>query len=337
MRVGILGTGRISWENVPALLRTGRVQITALCNRTPEKAETLARAFALSVPVYSDYREMIAHEVLDVVLIGTPHDQHCEQFCHSARAGLHIMVEKPLASDVTEGRRMLGAATEAGIRAAVCHTQRYLAPFQTLRDYLRCSAPSEIGELVSVVDTLNFHFFHSQRPAWYFDPTQAGGMLFTHGAHQIDRIHFLLGGKAECVLASIERRVPGCPVDSGYQILGIAGGRSFTASCGGYPSPHTSALQLNFTSGMVRVSLFDNGIDGVGVYVGRGEVGFERLECSYREEDAYLHQFHALLDHLEGIPSDAPTLGEALDVLKVLDAAARSAREGRSVNVDDEA
>ncbi|MGJ4850057.1 Gfo/Idh/MocA family protein [Bacillota bacterium Meth-B3] len=322
MRIGIIGTGRIAEENVPALLRTGRVRIAALCNRTVEKAERLKSQWGLEAPVYADYRAMLDRERLDAVLIETPHGQHAGQFCACAERGLHVMVEKPLAADAADARVMIEAAKRHGVRAAVCHTQRYLAPMRALRDFLRQGGADELGALVSVTDVLNFHYFHEQRPAWYFDPAQAGGgMLLTHGAHQIDRIHHLAGAATSALSARVERRASGTALDSGYQLLGDAGGVGYVAVCTGLPSPHASSLLLGFERGAVRVHLFDCGLEKPGVYVGRGDGRYEPLAIQYRAEDTYVRQFEALLDHLEGRDSDAPTLIEAYQVMRVLDAA----------------
>ncbi len=334
MRVGVIGTGKIAGENLPALLRTGRARIAALCNRTPEKADALAQQLHLEAPVYADWRDMLRKETLDAVLIQTPHGQHAEQAVACAQRGLHLLIEKPLASTAAEGETILAACAQYGVRAAVCHTQRYLPPIMALRDFLRSPARDALGALKHIEDTLSFHYFHDRRPGWYFDPAQAGGgLLLTHGAHQIDRVHLLMGCETQSVCARVERDALGGRIDRGYQLLGVAGQVGYTVSCGGYELPHTSALRLTFEYGAACVSLFANGIEGVGTWVGVGEGAFAPLTMPYADADTYVRQFSAMLDALEGKPSDAPTLAEAQAVMRVLDAAVQSADTGAAQSV----
>lgn len=325
IRIGIVGTGLIAHHNIPALLKTGRAEIVALCNRTREKAEGLAVRYGLEVPVFTDYREMIRQIPMHAVLLNTPHGQHCEQFIACAEQGLSVLVEKPLATSVEDGRRMVAARDGNGVRGAVCHTQRYLAPMMTLRDFLRGEGGEAMGPIRHIVDTLNLQYFRPERPAWFFDADSAGGgLLMTHGAHQIDRVHYLLGSATDTVHAHMEygETYPG--IDTGYQILGIAGDKSYVVSCGGYPGVHTSTLQLTCERGTIRVSLFDTGIEGEGVYVGDAERPFEMLPCWHDPDDAYTRQFDDMLDAIEGRPNGAPTLEEALAVLVVLEKARQS-------------
>lgn len=330
-RLGIIGTGLIAHTNVRAIQALERVEIVALCNRTEQKARDFAAEFSLEVPVYTDYRAMIENERLDMVLINTPHAQHAQQFIDCARRGLDILIEKPLGTTAEECSQMCEARKSAGVRAAVCHTQRYLPPMLLARK-ICAERREELGALKHISDVINLHYFHDQRPKWFFDPAQAGGgMLLTHGAHQLDRVHLLCGHASERVFAHFESlpQYPG--LDSGYQIMGHAGETSYCVTCAGYPSPHTSDVQLDFERGSLHIAQFANGVEDAGVWLG-DQNGYRLLQNPFADADAYQEQFSALLDALEGKPSDAPTLEEATAVLRALDAAKRSAASGNAEN-----
>ena len=335
MRIGVIGTGQIAHDNVRALLKTGRAEIAALCNRTREKAEAFADEYSLQVPVYTDYREMLACERLDAALINTPHEQHCRQFLDCCEAGLSIMVEKPLATSSADGLRMLRAAREAGVRAAVCHTQRYLAPMMALRAFLSGEEGRALGRLRHASDTINLNYFHDQRPAWFFDPAQAGGgLLMTHGAHQIDRMHFLIGQPTDTLYAHLEPMTAYSGLDGGSQLMGRCGEVTYLAQCAGYYLPQESALELTFERGSIRFSWKDNGVDRVGVWLGDGGQAYASLPCPFDMEYTYVYQFDAMLDALEGKKSDAPTLEQATEVLLVLEAIRQSSDSGMAARVE---
>lgn len=325
MRVGVMGTGQIAHENVTALQRTGRVQIVALCNRTLAKGEAFARIHGLQVPVYENYMDLLSREKMDAVLINTPHGHHCEAFLACCEAGVNIMVEKPLATTQADGERMAIAAKQANIDALVCHTQRYLAPMLALRDFLECEEARSLGALRHIRDTVDLHYFHQNRPAWFFDPLQAGGgLLLNHGVHQIDRLHVLMGRNTERVYARLEPAEGYPALDGGYQVMGRAGEATYTMQCGGYYLPQESVVQLTFERGSIRMSWKENGLDRAGLWLGTGKEPYKPIPCHYSLQDMYVYQFEAMLDALEGKPSDAPTLAEACAVMRTVEAVRRS-------------
>lgn len=326
MRIGIIGTGHIAHTNVSALLRSGRVEIAALCNRTAQKGTDFAKEFDLQKPVYTDYREMIETETLDAVLINTPHALHCQQFCDCAAIGLAIMIEKPLCTTTEECDRMLESQQKYNVPAAVCHTQRFLSPVRFAKRYIEENY-DQLGTLRHIADNINIHYFHEKRAAWFFDPALAGGgLLMTHGAHQIDRVHYFCGKPTDRVHANFESLPEYNGLDSGYQILGLSGEVSYTVTCSGYHTPHSSTMRLDFENGSIVISLFANGMDQEGVFVGKDDAfTFHPITENY--EDAYLRQFNALLDHLEGKPSEAPTTQEAAAVVRTLNIAASCDRK----------
>lgn len=333
MNIGVIGTGLIARTNVTALMSTGRVRIAALCNRTGQKAKDFARDLSLDVPIYTDHMTMLNKEKLDAALICTPHAQHRDQFIDCARHGLNIMIEKPLATTGDECRQMIAARDRHKVRAAVCHTQRYLPQLRLARK-LMTERAAEWGKLMHITDTVNIHYFHDKRPAWFFDPVQAGaGLLLTHGSHQMDRVHLFGGCPSNLVFAHIETLDAYPGLDSGYQIMGTAGDISYCISCAGYQVPHTSDIHLDFERGSIQIVLFPNGLEEAGVWLGDRN-GYKRLDDPFERDDAYVAQFSAMLDLLEGKPTDAPTLEEAAAVNFALDAAMRSNEEGNAQEVE---
>jgi predicted dehydrogenase len=117
LKVGIIGTGVIFDLNVLGYLNNPDVEITCLCNRTNEKAKEKIKKFSLneSIPIYSDYKEMIDKEDIDIVEILLPHHLHAETTIYAAQKGIKgISVQKPMALSLNEADSMINACKDSG-------------------------------------------------------------------------------------------------------------------------------------------------------------------------------------------------------------------------------
>ena len=335
LRIGVVGTGHIARVNAMALVKTGRAEIAALCNHHIEKARALGADIAPDARVYADCQSMLEDVRLDAVILCTPQDVHMRDFIACAKAGVHVMVEKPLAMNGEQCEQMILARNAAGIRAAVCHTQRYLAPMMTLKQVVDSGM---LGEPVSALDVIDMQFFTSVRPAWFYSRERSGSaLLYTHGSHQFDRLMVLLGRHADWVDAHIEMTDDALPeagapgLDCGYHILGQMGRHAFVIDCGGYSMPLASGVTLRFTHGTARMVLKETGIEPIGVFVSRNGSAFEAVPLVCSQEDAYVRQMNDLLNALEGEENNAPTLEHGLRVMRCLEAAKASHLQKRRV------
>ncbi len=117
LKVGIIGTGVIFNLNVLGYLNRTDVEITCLCNRTIEKAKQKVKKFSLNknIPIYSDYKEMLDKEDLDIVEILLPHHLHNVATVYAAEKGIRgISVQKPMALTLEEADKMIEACKQSG-------------------------------------------------------------------------------------------------------------------------------------------------------------------------------------------------------------------------------
>lgn len=147
----------------------------------------------------------------DLVVVAVPNREHVPLALRAIEAGLHVVVDKPLAPSVAEGERLAAAAREHGVVASVFHNRRWDGDFLTLR---RLVEEGELGELGRFESR-----FERWRPEvdgskWNerADPADAGGVLFDLGPHLIDQALELLG-PARSVYAELRRVRPGAAVD----------------------------------------------------------------------------------------------------------------------------
>lgn len=116
LRFGIIGTGRISDWVLKGAAQDSRIKITAVCSRTAEAAQAFVdrNPFAGGARIYTSVEEMAADPDVDAVYVGTPNQTHCAYTKICLKAGKHVLCEKPLALNASEGREMIAAAGESG-------------------------------------------------------------------------------------------------------------------------------------------------------------------------------------------------------------------------------
>ncbi|KAI8366755.1 uncharacterized protein BYT42DRAFT_540262 [Radiomyces spectabilis] len=113
---GIIGTGNIAKVFANALKVARKGQLAAVGSRSTETAQRFGHQFGLeSSKCYGSYQDLLADKTIDIVYISTPHPQHCELAIAAAKAGKHILVEKPMAMNEAEVVRILKAAKENNI------------------------------------------------------------------------------------------------------------------------------------------------------------------------------------------------------------------------------
>ena len=130
LRLAILGTGGIANRAFgPALSASPNARLWSVLSRDSSRAEAFASAHGASAPTpaHTDLSELLSDPDLDGVIIASPDRVHASQAIAAARAGKHILCEKPLATTVEDARLMVDAAEEAGVTLAVAYHLRWHA------------------------------------------------------------------------------------------------------------------------------------------------------------------------------------------------------------------
>lgn len=216
-RLGLIGAGAVGVQHAEAASSLPGIQVAAVCDLNPEAAQRVAAPH--DARVHTDHRDLIASGEVDAVLVNTPHALHTAIVCDAAAAGLHVLVEKPMATSLADCDRMIGACAAAGVRLAVGHIQRFLPDKTAAKAALDAG---EIGAPLLVSDRRGSDYRPGSRPGWFLDPKISGGGVFINiGAHCVDRLLWLTGGKVEQVHASMN----GSPIETDALVrLTLSGG-----------------------------------------------------------------------------------------------------------------
>jgi predicted dehydrogenase len=204
LRLGIVGAGAVTQvAHLPVLKKIKQIEVAALVDGDLVKATALADRFG--VPnAFEDLQEMIAHTPLDALLVCTPNHLHESHVLFGLSSGLHVMVEKPIATSTAGAERIRDAAARSGKLVMTAMTHRYRRDVQALRDFVEKKA---LGNITSVAGV--WHTFRPSRAVlgWRERKAEAGGgAMLDLGLTVLDLSLWLLGNPAPVrVSASFDR------------------------------------------------------------------------------------------------------------------------------------
>jgi phthalate 4,5-cis-dihydrodiol dehydrogenase len=230
LRIGVCGLGRGFLLTAPALIGDPRVRLVAAAE---PRAEARARfKHELGGRAYPDVAGLVADPDVDVVYVATPHALHAPHAIAAARAGKHILVDKPMALDPADCLAMIDAAREAKITLMVGPSHAFDAPVALAESLI---ATGEHGQ-VRMATSLNYtDFLYRPRRLEELDTAQGGGVIFNQAPHQVDVIRRLIGAPVTTVRAIAGVWDQARPTEGAYSaFLTFEGGAGANLTYSGY-------------------------------------------------------------------------------------------------------
>ncbi|KJL48796.1 putative oxidoreductase YcjS [Microbacterium hydrocarbonoxydans] len=197
LRIGIIGTGGIANAHVQGYLAfPEHCEIVALADVAPGRAAQKAEEFGISAAGYDDPAQMIAEADLDLVSIATPPSTHAQLTIAALDAGIHVLVEKPMAPSLEECEAMLAAQERSGKLLSVVAQNRFRDDLATLKEVVDSGLLGSISHVR--VDSAWWrglpYYDLWWRGTW---EKEGGGCTLNHAIHHIDLLLWLLGSPAE--------------------------------------------------------------------------------------------------------------------------------------------
>lgn len=192
IRFGLLGCGRISKRHSD-LLGGGQIKgatLVSVCDLIAERADAVASRF--SVPAFYDLNDFLSQKDLDAVAVLTPSGLHPQHAIACAKAGKHVIVEKPMALRLQDADAMIRACDEAGVKLFVVKQNRFNVPIVKAREALEAG---RFGRLVLGTVRVrwcrdqSYYDLDSWRGTWAYD----GGVLTNQASHHIDMLEWFFG------------------------------------------------------------------------------------------------------------------------------------------------
>lgn len=353
LRTALVGCGKVGSIHARALRSLPESDFVAACDASLNRAEAFA-SMCDGVKAFADVAAMLATARPEAVILATPHPLHAEAAILAAGAGAHVLVEKPMASNLGDCDAMLGAARQAGVTLGVVSQRRFYEPV------LRMKAAIDAGKIGQPALGV-FSMFSWRDPAYYAsDPwrgrwdAEGGGVLVNQSPHQLDLLRWFLGEVEEISGTWANLNHPEVEVDdTAVATVRFQGGGlgSIVTSLSQRPGLYTK-VHVHGTSGASVGVETDRGATFV---AGVSEIaepplndlwtipGEEHLLADFQAEDrarfaavdATAH-YHALQvgDFLRSILEGRPPLvtGEdGREVVAMFTAIYRSHREGRPI------
>jgi len=190
MRFAVIGCGRIAPKHAESIVALEEAELVAVCDIVPEKAQAFADKYGAKP--YTSYEEMLANEDLDVVTIATESNLHAPIGIAAAKAGKHVMVEKPMAMTLESADELIRTCKEAGVKLAVIHQNRFNKSIKLMHKALE---EGRFGNLTHGQATVRWNRddnYYAQAP-WRGTKLQDGGVLMNQSIHNIDLLQWTFG------------------------------------------------------------------------------------------------------------------------------------------------
>ena len=185
IRIGIIGCGGISnGKHMPSLAKVADCEMVAFCDIIPERAQEAAEKFGKpDARTYTDYKELLKDESIDVVHVCTPNRSHSFITVDALEAGKHVMCEKPMAINSAEAKKMIDAAKRTGKKLSIGYQSRFRDDSQ----YMKMEA--EDGTFGDIYYAKATALRRRAVPTWGVflnENEQGGGPLIDIGTHALD-------------------------------------------------------------------------------------------------------------------------------------------------------
>jgi len=205
IKIGIIGAGSIArFRHLPETAMNPQAEIGAICDIVPHRANEMAKKY--DCQPFTDYRDMIQQPDLDAIIVAATNTTHAEMSIASLMSGKHVMCEKPMATSLEDGAKMMEAAKKAGKKLMIAHNQR-LEPA-----HIKAKEIIQSGKLGKVL-TFTTVFGHPGSEDWAIDGEETWfyrkeisglGVLGDLAIHKLDLLRWILQDEYTQASASLD-------------------------------------------------------------------------------------------------------------------------------------
>ena len=221
-----------AYSYAAALARLSQTTFIAFADDDPKRLARLKKMYP-RVKAYKCWKKLLDDDICDAVIVTSANVRHREQVIAAARAGKHVLCEKPLATTMKDARAMIEACRSAGVKLQTAFPVRYSPAVTRARALIRAG---ELGGILAIKTTN-----HGSMPGgWFADKKLSGGGAITdHSVHVADLLRYILGQEFIEVYAEMTTKLHPLKVeDCGLLMLKLSGGAfaSIDASWSRHPS-----------------------------------------------------------------------------------------------------
>lgn len=334
LRIAFSGTGHISQVHARAAQSIDGVELAAVVNHKPESMAKYAAQFGIARQ-HTTVEELLLAGDVDVLIVSTPNYLHAPQAIAALDAGLHVMVEKPMAMNAAEAEQMLRASEKSGAKLMVAHCRRFDEEVNWIKTQI------DNGMLGKILRTKGYGVHVNWGPdGWFVEARYAGGgALADMGIHAIDVARYFLGDPQPLsVYARISTDYTDYDVDdSGTIWINWEGGAASIVESGWW-WPHADGPEActQLYGSKAFAQLFPTRLE----IPDRAAQTVEILDPGYppvREEQCpqimYDRQMEHFINSIRAGVTPNPGGAEGLVNMRIIDAALESSRAGQVIQL----
>jgi predicted dehydrogenase len=259
-RFGIISFAHLHAAGYARCLQANpETQLVAIADDNPQRGQEWAQR--LGVPWHPNYHELILRDDIDAVIVTTENVKHTNATIEAARAGKHVLCEKPLATSLADGRAMVAACQQAGVALGTAFPCRYLSAVSRVKEQVDAG---KLGKILAIAGTNQ-----GRMPGgWFIDKAlSGGGAVMDHTVHVADLIRWLTGAEFADVYCEADTLFNDIGIDdAGLLSFSLTDGAICTLDCSWSRLPHYPTwggitLNLVGTDGYVSIDAFKQMIE----------------------------------------------------------------------------
>jgi UDP-N-acetyl-2-amino-2-deoxyglucuronate dehydrogenase len=191
IKIGVVGSGSIANTHIKSIQEVINAELVAVYSRNKETVQKLADTYNLKA--YTDYQEFLTNAGIDMVVIVTPSGTHAQLGIDAAKAGKHVVVEKPIDITIEKTNQLIEACKEANVSLSCIFQHRFDEAVQDVKKVLN---EGEFGQLnfgaarTTIYRSQEYYDSGAWRGTWELD---GGGALINQSIHYIDLLLYLMG------------------------------------------------------------------------------------------------------------------------------------------------
>jgi len=301
--IAVIGCGQIAEAHLQAIAKVSDAELVAVTDVVEEKSRSVADRYGAKA--YTTLEELLDDESVDAVVLPLPHHLHCPISIQCAQAGKHILVEKPMALNLSEAERMVDSAEKAGVILMVGQSTRFRPEVWTAKKVIDTG---RLGKIQQCIHQRAF-FVENLSTEWRYSSEKCGGLyvpLFS--SHDVDMILWLMNdtpSKVHSILRSYTN-IADAESDGVIDLELTKGGIA------------TMAFSMN--SHIYRFNALFIGTEGtLLIEDGKLTVNKESIELD-NSEDTFTRQMHEFVNSIQNKREPITSGRNILPTMAVLDA-----------------
>ena len=337
--VGMIGYGWVSGAHIAAIIATSLAQVTALYSSRPQDPTVVSTRHGGKITCFTDLNAMLADPTIHAVSVCSYPDQHADHIVAAAKAGKHLIIEKPITLSLPDAHRVTATVGTAGVRACVCFELRFSSQLVATKAVIESGL---LGKLhYGEVD-----YYHGIGPwygqfRWNTSKKSGGSSLLSAGCHAMDALLMCLGTEIESVTSHSTGSTNAVFAQYQYPTTSVSVVRFANGALGKVASVIDCLQPYYFHTHLVgsEGSLRDNKFHSTRLGLDKqrwSELSMKMLDSGDVSDHPYQAQFQAFFETLDrGESMPLTSLGESMKSHLAVLAADLSARENRTVKLSE--